>query len=227
LHDATTNPDVLRQWWRTWPDANIGLRTGIAFDVLDADDPADLWKIPDQGQESHGPVVLTGKGSHCWFLPTGHGNRTRLGGLALDWRGLGGYVLAPPSVHPNGAVYTFADGYGPDVPLETAPAAVLEPLDPKPAATAPPPTAGPAHHTTRGWSAAGLIGRLAGAAEGERNSTLYWAASRIVSDAGSGRVGVDDADAALRALHRAAVRTGLTETEIDRTIRSALAGRPR
>ncbi|MGH7487948.1 MAG: bifunctional DNA primase/polymerase, partial [bacterium] len=30
LHDATTDPELITQWWERWPDANIGIRTGVA-----------------------------------------------------------------------------------------------------------------------------------------------------------------------------------------------------
>ena len=37
LHDASTDADQVAEWWRRWPLANIGLRTGVVFDVLDID----------------------------------------------------------------------------------------------------------------------------------------------------------------------------------------------
>ena len=35
--DATTNEETIRAWWKKWPNANIGLRTGVRFFVLDID----------------------------------------------------------------------------------------------------------------------------------------------------------------------------------------------
>jgi Bifunctional DNA primase/polymerase, N-terminal len=40
LHDATTDPDVIRSWWQVHPTANLGLRTGLGFDVIDLDSEA-------------------------------------------------------------------------------------------------------------------------------------------------------------------------------------------
>ena len=39
LHDASTDIGDIARWWRTWPDANIGIRTGSASGlvVLDVD----------------------------------------------------------------------------------------------------------------------------------------------------------------------------------------------
>src|SRR6266545_1148726 len=34
---ATTDPAVVRRWWRRWPAANLALRTGVRFDVADVD----------------------------------------------------------------------------------------------------------------------------------------------------------------------------------------------
>jgi hypothetical protein len=39
LHDATTTLSRINAWWKACPDANVGLRTGIRFDVVDLDGP--------------------------------------------------------------------------------------------------------------------------------------------------------------------------------------------
>jgi hypothetical protein len=40
LHDATTDAARIQAWWMAHPTANIGLRTGVAFDVIDLDSEA-------------------------------------------------------------------------------------------------------------------------------------------------------------------------------------------
>ena len=35
--DASTDPDVIRRWWTRWPNALIGVPTGIKFCVVDVD----------------------------------------------------------------------------------------------------------------------------------------------------------------------------------------------
>ena len=40
LHDTTTDLDLIRAWWTANPRANIGLRTGLSFDVIDLDNEA-------------------------------------------------------------------------------------------------------------------------------------------------------------------------------------------
>ena len=37
LHDATTASGQIKTWWKRWPEAAIGLPTGVNFDVLDVD----------------------------------------------------------------------------------------------------------------------------------------------------------------------------------------------
>lgn len=128
LLDASTNPAVVGAWWTKWPDANIGLRTGVAFDVLDVDGPAgraSLAKIAP-GYQHRGPVASTGKGWHALFSVTGARNAAnKLPGL--DFRGVNGYIVASPSRHPNGHQYQWArDGV-----LDEAPDWLMAILTPK------------------------------------------------------------------------------------------------
>jgi hypothetical protein len=111
LHDATIDPATITRWWTHWPAANIGLPTGYQFDVLDIDgqdalDALNAWAELNGGPDYpplEGPTVRTPRGWHVYVAPTGHGNTVNLGGiLGLDWRGIGGYVVAPPSMMKDG-----------------------------------------------------------------------------------------------------------------------------
>jgi len=126
LHDATTDPERIYSWWHAMPDLNIGIATGriSRFWVLDVDDEdgeASLRKL----EAEHGVLpatveVITGKGRHLYFRIGEHPIRNSAGQIApgIDVRGDGGYVLAPPSIHPSGRAYAwsvdsaheFADG---------------------------------------------------------------------------------------------------------------------
>ncbi|MEV6346898.1 bifunctional DNA primase/polymerase [Actinoplanes sp. NPDC051851] len=123
LTEASTDPFVIEVWWSHWPRANIGLRTGVRMDVADVDS-AEGWHGLLHllgGELPPGPSVHTGGGGrHLWFHPTGFGNRVRLL-PGLDWRGAGGYVLAPPSQHASGAAYTWAHRPGGPLPTATPP----------------------------------------------------------------------------------------------------------
>lgn len=99
LHDATTDVDQVRQWWTQFPEANIGLPTGIAFDVIDIDGPEGVRSLAELGDDVlpdiHGKVSSP-RGFHLYVKKTGDGNRAGVR-LGIDYRGVGGYVCAPPS----------------------------------------------------------------------------------------------------------------------------------
>jgi len=111
LHDATTDLDVIRAWWTRTPNANVGLRTGLVFDVvdLDSEDAVDALEEARGGREPlRGPLVATGKGFHYYVQLAGIGNRA---GIlpGVDYRGRGGYVVGPPSEHPDGHRYRWVN----------------------------------------------------------------------------------------------------------------------
>lgn len=99
--DATTDLDQVRTWWTETPLANIGVPTGHLFDVVDVDLPAgylSLGELRDQGllPEVHGRVITASGGTHLYIRATGDGNAAGLR-PGVDYRGAGGYVVAPPS----------------------------------------------------------------------------------------------------------------------------------
>ena len=116
--DATTDPDVVRRWWTKAPDCNIGVATGHIFDALDIDfvsktgvatGAAEHWPhLRDSGSlpDVHGMTVTPRGGMHVLVAPSGGGN---LAGFrpGLDYRGLGGYIVAPPSRRADGARYMW------------------------------------------------------------------------------------------------------------------------
>lgn len=103
VKDATDDPAQIVAWWTRTPDANIGLACGLEVVVVDFDGD----ELPDV---PHTLTVKTGRGRHIYLDPCGetYTNRAHLSGLAVDVRGAGGYVIAPPSVHPSGLVYEWA-----------------------------------------------------------------------------------------------------------------------
>lgn len=100
FREASTDAEVVAGWWRRTPTANIGLATGQAFDCLDVD-PGGLraWvniRMTYTQRDIHGLVSTPRGGLHVYLPATGGGS---LAGFHphLDYRGAGGYVLAPPS----------------------------------------------------------------------------------------------------------------------------------
>ncbi len=111
LNDATTDPITITRWWTAEPLANIGARTGLSFDVCDVDEEGMVAFQALAAEHELDLLTLVrvktgGGGRHIYFEKTGFGNRA---GLipGVDWRGAGGYVLLPPSIHPNGEPYEW------------------------------------------------------------------------------------------------------------------------
>jgi hypothetical protein len=216
---------VVTSWWERDPLANIGLRCGDVFDVLDIDH-ADFGEgvadLPDCETDG-GPVVRTGSGKyHLYFKATGIGRKIRFS-EHCDWLGVGGYVVAPPSRHVAGDVYRWFSPF--ELELTRPPQPLLDVLDPPVRHSTPtrPIISGTGSSSSR-WSPTGLFGRMATAVNGERNTVLHWCAARIEADVRTGKVDDLTADAALGQLADVAERAGLARAEVDRTIRSALVG---
>lgn len=107
FRDATTNEDQIREWWRRNPNFNIGVATGHTFDVIDIDHRAPgtaiRWADLKDTDIEVEALVSTPRGIHAYVMPTGKGNMAKVAGMAgIDYRGKGGYVVAPPSSRPDG-----------------------------------------------------------------------------------------------------------------------------
>jgi hypothetical protein len=120
LKDASKDPDVVSRMWRHLPFANIAIATGkiSRLYVLD-EDGLEGQQSRRELEAKHGELpetkqVKTGRpgGGHKWFRePEGFDHVQSRNGIALglDFKGDGGYVLAPPSMHRTGNVYEFVD----------------------------------------------------------------------------------------------------------------------
>ncbi len=116
--EASTDPAVIRSWWDKMPDANIGIATGKASNlvVLDVDGRTGEATLADL-EKKHGPLpptwqVKTGKGRHLYFVYPKDAAKVKSvarSKLGLDVRADGGYVLAPPSLHASGHRYVVVD----------------------------------------------------------------------------------------------------------------------
>lgn len=140
LTSATTDPARIRGWWGRWPEANIGLATEGLL-VIDVDGPAGEAALAG-GELPPCPTATTGRGRHLFFADVRDTARNRAKLLpGVDVRAAGGYVVAVPSVHASGAVYTWAPGLSPDdLPPPPAPDWLYEAL----AKTGDPPPGEPA-----------------------------------------------------------------------------------
>ena len=172
-HEPATEASV-RHWFEMWPDANLGIVTGSVSGlvVLDVDPAHGGDASLDALEATHAPwpstveSVTGGGGRHLYFRHPGGLMRNR-GGISpgLDLRGDGGYIVAPPSIHPNGLPYRWRPGHAPD--------------DLEPAALPPWLLAVAVGRSTRSRSDWRRIARH-GVAEGERNSTAAALAGHLL-----------------------------------------------
>ena len=129
--DASTDPMRLTWWWRRFPEANVGLATGASFDALivhgSSGDTA-RWSVFAQALRSAGPLVRTGGDTwHFLFAPMGLASQRPWGLARSEWRGRGGWVVAPPRPQTRGAL--AARGRDLDTPLPQLPATIAERLE--------------------------------------------------------------------------------------------------
>lgn len=226
LNSASTDPAQVAGWWRRWPLANIGIPTGTpsGLDVVDIDVKGGQPRGYDSFDRAHQAGLLTGwaaqvvtpsGGLHIYY-PADPGRPQQSWQAAkpqVDFRGDGGYIIAPPSR------ITTDDGPMLYWPIDTssAPARPVDAqrlrdfLDPRPAPRARPRNRPVGSVRER---AAWLAGWISGRMEGERNRGLFWASCRLVE------AGAAPADV-LTTLGPAAEDIGLTQREIETTIRSA------
>jgi len=139
LKDWFNNPDDARKLWTQQPDMNIAIVCGSASDNLvvldfDEDDDKDVhgfdtlseWE-DESGELPATATAITGRGGMHYLYRADkpyHPSVNR--DLGVDVRGEGSYIVAPPSVHPNGRPYEWNTG---DAPWERDVAKVDENVD--------------------------------------------------------------------------------------------------
>jgi hypothetical protein len=208
FRDASKDPGRILELWHRWPGALVGIATGVV---------SQLWVV--DVDVKHPEACNWWRANHRRLLPT-RTYETRSAGLHLyyrdgdsigcssgricrgiDTRGGGGY-----------AIHWFAAGFGchdhsPPAPWPQCLRDALAPPPPRPE----PRHAGPLPAEA---AIAGIVRRVATAAEGERNALLFWAACRLLER------GLRHAEVEALLLHTARA-TGLPDSEIRRTITSA------
>ena len=117
--DGATDPETLEGWWEENEDLNVAIVTGpdSGLVVLDIDlrngGDASLYDLENQhGQLPETVTAETSGGWHHYFahpggtLPANFGENYP----GLDLKANGGYVVAPPSIHPDGSEYRWKLG---------------------------------------------------------------------------------------------------------------------
>jgi hypothetical protein len=227
LRDGSIEPEAIASWWASHPDANIGIRTGAVSNVvvLDVDGPEGEASLQDLPPMPDTWCALTSTGAHFYFSHPGHDVRNSAGrlGPGLDVRGDGGYVVAPPSIHPDGTRYVWAGEHRKLAPWPSW----LEPAQNEPLSATESLRTYSAGVTVRGdrYAAAALAGEaehVRTATVGTRNDALNRAAFAVARFVATGELRGSDVAAVLT---DAAVAVGLPEHEARRTIASAFAAR--
>lgn len=122
---ATDDVAQVQTWWAEHPDHNVAIATGtpsLGLIVIDIDvdgvtgedgmETLNAWEA-NHGELPETVTAITGrKGLHMYYrcnTPIGCSVNKDLG---VDIRGEGGFVVAPPSVHPNGSPYCWENDPG-------------------------------------------------------------------------------------------------------------------
>lgn len=208
--DATLDPDRIRQYWRRNPDYNVGIRPQPGFAVIDEDRQHGGDVALAELTYGHGDIpptltARTGNGGHHIWLRAEPPFRGKLC-AGVDIKHHSGYLVAPPSIHPNGNRYQWLN----NLPIAHAPGWLRPMLAPEP----PRPT------TTPGWrwasgNGSALVRFVANAPDGNGNNSLFWAVRRAVESGVIDQIKDD--------LKAAAVAAGQPERKVEATIRSGIA----
>lgn len=226
--DATTDPAQIARWWAAWPRALVGvaLPENVLVIDLDTDDARERLEehtgtLPDTLTARTG---REGGGTHLYYVAKTSDLIQSVGIIPdVDLRlHPKGYVIAPPSVHPDtGTPYTWVNPGTPIAMLpEHAQAALYRLQHPRQRAVKPSDSLGSVFATMTGGTldrrADGVLAWQArNTYDGTRNATLNKSAF-MLNLLGKGER-VDEAADIARA-------AGLDEREITRTLESARNG---
>jgi hypothetical protein len=213
--DATTDIETIKRLWRDHPGGLIGVCTGevIGLDVLDLDfgrhhEARDWWQENRQRVPRTRTHRTRSGGLHLLFQ---HDDRVHCTAgklrLGVDTRGNGGYIIWWPAA---GLPVLSA------APLAAWPDWLSAEFLPKRRSAST--TTSTVPFCDDGWLR-GLVRTVAGAAEGQRNTILFWAACRAGDAVRNGRA-VETF--VVDVLVEAATHAGLPQTEAQRTIQSGL-----
>jgi len=222
FYAATTDPRRITAMLTAYPAGLLAIRTGVVSGLLVVDiDPRNGGRLNPALMT---PTATVGTGDYGWHLHYAHPGGTTAAKLAgcpgVDLKGDGGYVVAPPSIHPvTGRRYRWVGDWAVN---EMPPPLVAACRPAPPAAVTPSTRATPTLAGGGGISSpaallAAHLGAVARAPEGRRRTTLYGAARGIARMVAAGALTITDAHTALTDAGRAAGQT-------DRDIRAAILG---
>jgi len=123
-------PEQIKKWWTDTPDANVGIVTGEISDlaVIDIDSEEGQQNIEQYLPEQFlAPTVTTPRGGKHYYCKHTPGIGNKVGVIpGTDFRGEGGYIVAPPSHNGTGNPYRWQQGFSiADIPLPPLPIAYI------------------------------------------------------------------------------------------------------
>lgn len=189
----------------------VGIVIQAPYVVVDVDGEEGAVQLRDMGVTDNDllgtPIAKTSRGLHIWYRVEGEQRTTKLG-AKLDLKGVGGYVAAPPSLHPSGVTYEWLVPWV--IGVEDIPAPIATYLADTRAEVE--------HRALRASNQQGSLDALTRHVrlleEGNRNNGLHWAANAARDDGFA-------FEQAAPALLEAAVKAGLDRGEAMTAIRSA------
>ena len=100
--DGSIDPATIDEWWRRWSKANVGIVVGAESDLCVVDiDPRAGGSREALGQVPDTLSVNTGVGGTHLYFRFHPRARRRTVSPGIELKATGGYVVAPPSVHPE------------------------------------------------------------------------------------------------------------------------------
>ena len=205
--DATADLPQIREWWREFPEALIGVPTGERFVVVDCDlqhAGAMHWYEHATIPPTRAHMTKSG-GRHLLFRPD---DRVRCSAGKIwphiDTRGSGGYIIWWPA---EGLAVLHGGT------LAEIPEWIIKKLESKPEPE-PLPVSRPVTVKSAHCKVDGIVGAIATAPQGQRNALLHWGACRLSELVQQSILTAGDAFALAV---EAGTRTGLPYAEVSRT----------
>ena len=246
--NATCDESQIREWWESVPQANIGTVPGLIGCIipdLDTEEAIEAWqrRVPlDTAQSRTG----SGHGLHPWYkVPQGLAGRTHwrtpkygfldepaLGNLL--WRASGGYVVLPPSIHPDTGRPYVLESQGPISLLPNDIAELLRECGGREAGESRPvntseAAAWLAEHSTAKTSETGesaireTVKAITTAAPGVRNETLIEQVGVLLNRVHHDQIDLDEARERIAEAYRTAVGGDRNARTVEREIDHAFA----
>jgi len=221
FYAATTDLNRVKAMLTRIPGGLLAIRTGTASGLLVIDiDPRNGGQLDRELMTPTAAVATSRGGWHLYYQHPGGPTRAALPDRpGVDIKADGGYVTAPPSVHPvTGQPYQWTGQW----PVTEMPAALRAAVAQPPAPVIRPVTSSCPTRAATGISSpaallASLLRTVEEAPEGRRRNTLYGSARGVARMVLAGALSTDDAYAALTA-------AGLAAGQTPRDIRGAIRG---